>query len=75
METLLGEGQASVEQALENQCKGILDEVQVRGRKQENALIAQNTTTTQVLKDLENINSQMQALLISEKSIVGFDSV
>ena len=68
METAFGKGQTSLAQASENQYKSIRDEVQVHGRNQERALVAQNTTTIQVRTEIESISSQIGALASSAKS-------
>ena len=62
METAFAKGQTSLVQALEDQCRGIRNEVQVHGRNQGKALIAQNATTTQVRTEIESISSQIGAL-------------
>lgn len=70
---MLGDGKLSLMQALEILYKGIQDEVQIRERNQEMALVAQSTTTVQVLTKVESINSQIGALMGLEKStMVGF---
>lgn len=67
METALAKGQTSLAQASEKQYKSIRDEVQVHGRNQERALVAQHTTTTQVRSEIESIGSQIGALASSAK--------
>ena len=54
--------------SLEVPCGGMRDEVQVHRRNQERAFVAHDTTTTQVLTEIERINSQIRALPSSAKS-------
>lgn len=68
METVFAEGQTSLAQASEDQYKSIRDEVQIHGRNQERALVAQHTTTTQVRTEIESISSRIGALASSAKS-------
>ena len=71
METALEDGKASLTKALENQYKGIRNEVQIRGRHQEKALAVQNPTTMQVLTEVESFNSHIGALMDLEKLMAG----
>lgn len=72
MVTALFDGKASLSQALEHQFEGIRNEGQIRGRHHEKALVVQNTTTMQVLTEVENVSSQVGALVDLEKSMAGF---
>lgn len=72
METRLGDGQLSLEQALTNQHAGIREEGQVHQRDQEKALEAQSTTTRQVLREVESMNSHVGTLVGFEQSLLGF---
>ena len=71
METMLGNGHASLAQTLKTQYKGLQEEAQVRERTQINALVTQSTTTQQVLTEVQNIKSQIEALSL-EKLMIGF---
>ena len=71
METVLGDGQASLIEALQNQYKAIRDEIQVCGRNQKKAVIAEKTVARQLLTGVESIESQVQALMGLKKFRVG----
>ena len=68
MGTAFAEGQTSLAQALENQCRAIRNEVEVHGRNQGKALVTQNATTIQVRTEIESISSQIGPLSEYAKS-------
>ncbi|KAM0801690.1 hypothetical protein BDR22DRAFT_156623 [Usnea florida] len=68
MEAAFEEGQTSLAQVLENQCGELRNEVQVHGRNQGKALIAQNATTIQIRTEIESISSRIGALSKCAKS-------
>lgn len=75
MEKMSEHGQGSLAQALENQYDRVQGEVQVREKNAEKGLAAgaaEDTTPMQFLTSIENISSQLGALMVLDKSTVGF---